>query len=478
MKKTLLSSFLVVAGICAFGQVTVTLEASKDAQVYSVDPTGSFDRGTDRSDIVIYEWTKDGTPSTKYGLIDFDFSAIPANSVITEATLSLYHDAASVDPGHSQLSGSNEAVIQRMTSDWAETVSWDGTPSSVEENETTISASTSETQDYEIDLLALTQDVINDQSNSFGFLIKMVETSHYRSLVFASSEHSNSDLHPKLVVKYTVPTSGCVTLSSSEGKDTQIWSADPTGSLDRGTDRSDIVIYEWTKDGTPTSKYGLIDFDFSAIPANSEITEATLSLYHDATSVDEGHSQLSGANEAVIQRITSDWSETVSWDETPSSVETNEKTIAASTSETQDYEIDLLALTQDVVNDKSNSFGFLIKMVETTHYRSLVFASGEHDDTDLQPTLNVCFSSVITDPIASITEFKVSNEGFVYPNPVNGGLLCLNKSVEVDEFQLMDALGTIVLEGNVNNNTIDVSEVSSGVYLLKVDGEIIRIVKN
>jgi len=185
-----------------------------------------------------------------------------------------------------------------------------------------------------------------------------------------------------------------ITLLSSDGKDAIVSSTDPTGEYDRGTNRRDIVISEWTINGIPTTSYGLLDFDFSAIPEGAKITEAKLSLYHDPNSPEGGHSQLSGSNAAYIQRITSNWIESVSWNDQPLSTEVHQVSIAASESEIQDYiDIDVTELTQDIINNRANSFGFMIKLISTQYYRKLVFASGENPDSNLYPKLEIQYSN-------------------------------------------------------------------------------------
>ncbi|MCD4793185.1 MAG: DNRLRE domain-containing protein [Bacteroidales bacterium] len=182
-------------------------DQGKDAQIWTYDPTGIIDRGTNRTDIVIYEWTKNGAPTTKYGLIEFDLSDIPENSSISSAYLSLFFDPESVDNqhifGHCQLGGPNEAYLERITSTWEEPVCWNTQPTTTEENRVLIPASSSPTQDYIINVTLLTQDIIDNFDTSYGFMIKMVEAQYYKSLIFASSEHPNANLHPKLVVTYT-----------------------------------------------------------------------------------------------------------------------------------------------------------------------------------------------------------------------------------------------------------------------------------
>jgi hypothetical protein len=54
-----------------------------------------------------------------------------------------------------------------------------------------------------MDVTNLIQDVMADPSNSFGFLLKLKNETPYRLLAFASSDHPNESLHPKLEICYS-----------------------------------------------------------------------------------------------------------------------------------------------------------------------------------------------------------------------------------------------------------------------------------
>jgi hypothetical protein len=175
------------------------LNPSKDVQVWSNDPTGEVDRGTNRRDLVIYEWTAQGIPTTKYCLIEFDLSNIPINSKIDSAFISFYYDSGSIDPGHSTEAGSNEFYIYRLLGEWEETVSWNDVPSYSESNKVLVAASNNSDQNYiDINVTDLVRDIIDGPDPNYGFLLKLRFTEYYRSVIIASSEHPNAELHPVL----------------------------------------------------------------------------------------------------------------------------------------------------------------------------------------------------------------------------------------------------------------------------------------
>jgi hypothetical protein len=74
-----------------------------------------------------------------------------------------------------------------------------------------------------------------------------------------------------------------------------------------------------------------------------------------------------------------------------------------------------------------------------------------------------------------------SNLISVYPNPANNVLnVKLGKNSSVESIQLMDPLGEMVLSQKVQNDflTIDIHHLSSGVYVLKVGENSIKVVVN
>ena len=206
--------------------VTLTLQpnsaAGKDATIWYIDdqttskgPTNTSNYGSD-PELPGMEWTfgipKDDTTTlaigSKRGLIEFDLSSIPSNSSVSSAYLSLYGCPTCSDPGHAvndgYYPGTNQGLVQRITTPWTEnTVTWNTSPSITTQNQDTLPPSTSTGENYtNINVTALVQDMINNPSSSYGFMISMQETLIYRRLIFASSDNTDSTKHPKIVVTY------------------------------------------------------------------------------------------------------------------------------------------------------------------------------------------------------------------------------------------------------------------------------------
>jgi len=156
------------------------------------------------SSFLAHEWTWNGDPGRRKSLIKFNFSSIPQGATILEARLDLFAYPNSPDNGHSSASGSNECVLQRVTSNWLEnTVTWNTQPSVTTVNEVILPQSANAAQDYlGIDVTALCQDMINDPQGRFGFMLSMIQPSFYRAMIFASSDHPNPAQHPRITIVF------------------------------------------------------------------------------------------------------------------------------------------------------------------------------------------------------------------------------------------------------------------------------------
>jgi hypothetical protein len=80
------------------------------------------------------------------------------------------------------------------------------------------------------------------------------------------------------------------------------------------------------------------------------------------------------------------------------------------------------------------------------------------------------------DPNVSVVELKIDNEKLrVYPNPVNSQLRITN--YESGDYSIFSVMGQVLMQGKLQNNTINVEALSSGMYYLKVDGKTVKFVK-
>jgi hypothetical protein len=151
-------------------------------------------------------WTVGGSLSLEKGILQFDYSSIPAGATITKATLTLYADTTENygTVGHSTLSGPNDWTLKRVTQAWSETsVTWNTEPTTDNVNVIQCAASTSPSQAYVFDLTSWVKDEILNPTSYYGFLMQINNQTPYRAIYFYSSDHPYSSLHPKMVVEYT-----------------------------------------------------------------------------------------------------------------------------------------------------------------------------------------------------------------------------------------------------------------------------------
>lgn len=241
------------------GQTVVTLQPGavdgKDSFIYSVSVDDRSNRNYgNHANFSAFSWTWNGSWGVVRSFIEFDLSSIPDDAIIERAELSLYAWDGSFDH-HSTLGGSNEGLIQRVTSAWDEhTLNWFNQPTTTTANQITLPASTSPTQHYpDIDVTALIRDIRDNPSTSFGLMLRMQsESQQYRGLSFCSSDHANPALRPKLVVTFSEvpPVIACSALPDADlGEDATICQGSSL-LLDAG---GGFDSYEWN-DGSNGSK--------------------------------------------------------------------------------------------------------------------------------------------------------------------------------------------------------------------------------
>ena len=178
----------------------------KDANIFTEVPNHS---GGNYRGLSIAAWTwyalgyDDGIMR---GLVQFDLSSVPSDAEISSANLTLYNDPnSSENTGmHSQRNGSNKAKLELITETWDEqNITWNNQPKTSTAGSIQLPASTSSYQNYkDINITSMVKKWHSKPSENNGFMIKLNDEKHYRCLIFASSDHLNPKLHPKLEVTY------------------------------------------------------------------------------------------------------------------------------------------------------------------------------------------------------------------------------------------------------------------------------------
>lgn len=248
---------------------------------------------------------------------------------------------------------------------------------------------------------------------------------------------------------------------------------DYTPNLNQGT-AAEMDAIAWTAGGTPFISRCVFNFDISAIPANSNVVSAYLSLWGDTnTGNTEGDDPLSGSNAWFIQRVTSAWGQyTVNWSTQPTTTVTNEVSMPQSTSIYQIYNgINVTSLYQDIVNNLPNNYGLLIRLQTEVKYRAMVFCSSQYPDSNEVPLLVITYKNP-----AGVNEVNDSHNVQVYPNPTADNLTVsysTKNNVEV-YYSIYDLMGkeitptTLLGKGNQVTNTVSTNNLPVGMYFIRL----------
>ena len=151
-----------------------------------------------------------------------------------------------------------------------------------------------------------------------------------------------------------------------------------------------------TSNGEPFIVRSFIDFNFDTIPTNAVIDSAKLSLYAFGNAGHGmGHDTLSGTNESYLQRVISNWQEnSITWNNQPRTTDLNQVLLSESDSTMQDYtDIDVTNLVVDILNNKENSFGFMLRLKFEDGYRRLFFASSDVKENEKRPKLEIYYTT-------------------------------------------------------------------------------------
>ncbi|HEX2899875.1 MAG TPA: DNRLRE domain-containing protein, partial [Bacteroidia bacterium] len=158
-----------------FGQQVLTFEADADAALsmsINTDPTAvNTNYGTSTQNAAYHLPGQFQTWSYfNRSLIHFDLSSIPANSVISSATIDLYALGVSgAVNGHSTVA--NSAWLRRAFAAWdVNTVTWNTQPPITHPGGVVLPSSTNPLQDYlGVDVTEMVRFMVANPSQNFGF---------------------------------------------------------------------------------------------------------------------------------------------------------------------------------------------------------------------------------------------------------------------------------------------------------------------
>lgn len=476
--KHLIVLFLVINGIY-FGnsQTVLTLQpdptSGKDAILHGLSSQRDLNFGTNQQ-FVANAWTFSGEDAQIRSVIDFNLAAIPTSSSILSAYLQLYAwDSSSGMGQHSTESGENTCFLQRITSNWNEqTITWNNQPTTTESNQVEIPYTYYATQNFILDVTKLLIDTKNNPNQSFGFMLKLKNETSKRRMNFASSDHPNPQLRPKLIIVYSsVVNTNCLFVQPSpeSGKDALLHGLSSEVNKNYGTNPQ-FVASAWTFGGEEAKIRSILDFEVSKLPKNIEIENAFLSLYSWGSNSGMGvHSTEAGSNECWIERIITDWSESsVSWNNQPQTTPLNRISIDESNDGNQSYILDITNLIKDYYNDQSHSFGLMIKLKSEIAKRRMNFASSDHENANLRPKLLVSYKSTVKTKDENIMNFEI------YPNPASSDIYIISGNSKEDcTVEIYNLNGTIVYKNSNYHigEILNLDSLSKGLYILNLKND-------
>ncbi len=151
--------------------------------------------------IFVEAWTIFGDFFKVRCALKFDYSALPPDAVIDNATLYLYSDPYPLNDNQvdAQDGTNNGFHIKRLTSAWA-SYTWDNPPTSTDINAVAVPQSASKTEN----VIANVTNLVKDQwlNGNNGFFMALDNEVTYNIRQFASNYVSDTSLHPKLVINY------------------------------------------------------------------------------------------------------------------------------------------------------------------------------------------------------------------------------------------------------------------------------------
>lgn len=424
-----------------------------------------------------------GGQNTNRAIIEFDLTSIPTGATIVSANLTLYAAGYINSTLNGHFGSNNSCMLQRITSSWTESaVTWNTAPTTTAVNQVIMPQSTTSTQDYTSNVTAMVQDMINNPSTSFGFYFALIteNPSSQAGLLFCSSDHSNAAKWPKLEITYTMGNSPCMQPDAGAGNDASLGSHTNYGTENNnyGTNQYFNMYCIPGAQGGQNTNRAVLKFDLSAIPSNATVVSADLYLYATGyiNSTLSGH--FGSNNVTSVERITSAWSEnTVTWNTAPTTTTAGAATMPQSTSSTQDYVVNVTAMTQYQVTNPSQNYGYYFRLVteNPSSQAGLLFWSSDYSNPAERPQLCVTYQDS-TNPKGVEVHLMPMMDVTVFPNPAAEHLsIACGDQLESAVVNIFDAQGRLVkqeiFEERASVFVISVAELSEGMYTIELVGD-------
>jgi hypothetical protein len=181
-------------------------DAGKDAMVSNLEPDKNFG-GHKYFEATFITEPVLTVMRLNRSLIWFDTGELPANSVIKKAVLRLSYevpipwDSTIIKPASDSFVG---GALQQITEPWEENaVTWNKQPASIESNQVLIPPFIRNVNFIDVDVTRLIVAVSTNTAANHGMKFKLIPEDKWPGFRFASSDHPNISLRPKLTIYYT-----------------------------------------------------------------------------------------------------------------------------------------------------------------------------------------------------------------------------------------------------------------------------------
>jgi hypothetical protein len=186
--------------------------AGKDAEVWDLPPGSAYavqsglnmnvNEGN-KPYIRAACWTYYGVEARHRSFVQFDLTDLPDERNLSSAELTLYSQTSN----NQTQSGANQFLIHRVTEPWDEMqIIWDNQPAFASEvrgrDYVYVPVSTSEDQDFIIDVTDMARYWIAHPAVNFGMMLRLQSESPLARAFFASSDYDQPGRRPKLVVRF------------------------------------------------------------------------------------------------------------------------------------------------------------------------------------------------------------------------------------------------------------------------------------
>ena len=169
-----------------------------------------------------------------------------------------------------------------------------------------------------------------------------------------------------------------------------------SASQDNNYGSSGIIrTLAWTKNGINKFERTFIQFDLSTVPSGARITAAQLDLTNDGSPHGGGNSSRYGQASTYLSRVTGAWNEySITWNNMPGITTSNRVSIPAPSDGYSPMSADVTGLVKDILNSEEGNNGFEMRLQTEQKYRSVRYASTQHNDANRWPKLTVTYTQL------------------------------------------------------------------------------------